>query len=170
MRVHLDGARIFNASVASGISVAEYAKEADDITFCLSKGLGAIAGSLLSGSREFIQMARTYRKMLGGGMRQIGIVAASGIYALNHHVERLEKDHSHATAIAEALSHTSWAKVKIASTNMVFFETECVNDIIARLREKDVLILSEGRLGRMVTNLGISDEDTDRICHIIEAL
>jgi Threonine aldolase len=166
LKVHLDGARIFNAVVETGIPLSSYAKECTDITFCLSKGLGAPAGSLLSGDRDFIHRARTYRKMLGSGMRQIGILAAAGIYALEHNVERLREDHEHAAAIRDALTASTWAKVKTAGTNIIFFEPteERIEDVVEDFQKNGFLILNEGGEGRIVTNLGVSDEDTDKLC------
>ena len=170
MAIHLDGARIFNASVESGVSVKEYASTADDITFCLSKGLGAPVGSLLSGDKEFISQARRIRKLLGGGMRQAGFLAAAGIYALEHNVERLKEDHQHAKAIKEALEKTSYAKVKSYGTNMLFFTTPNydINAIVKRFNSDGLLVLSEGNACRIVTNLNIRDEDTLAIIRYIE--
>ncbi len=163
LKVHLDGARIFNAQVESGISVKEYASCADDITFCLSKGLGCPAGSIISGDKEFIAQARTYRKMLGGGMRQIGILAAAGIYALTHHVNRLKEDHERAKAIADAINSTSWAKVETYGTNIIFFSTlnEDVKTVVEEGRKAGFYFLSENNMGRIVTNINVNDEDTE---------
>ncbi len=167
--VHMDGARIFNASVDSGVSVREYADTASDITFCLSKGLGCPAFSILSGDHDFIEKAKRIRKLLGGGMRQIGILAAAGIYALEHNVERLRDDHEHRKAISEALSGAGWADVVISSTNMIFFRSQYDMDrITAAFRSKGVLFLKEGTMGRIVLNLNISDDDTDAIVRIIK--
>lgn len=171
MKVHLDGARIFNASVETGIPVSSYAKSADTITFCLSKGLGAPAGSLLSGSHEFIAQARRYRKLLGGGMRQIGILAAAGIWALEHHVERLKDDNEHARAIADALSSSKWAEIAIQGTNMIFFRTPGFDSgkVLKALESQGILALQDSGSIRFVTNLGISDEDTTAIVRIINS-
>ena len=164
--VHMDGARIFNASVESGISVREYAKTASDITFCLSKGLGCPAFSILSGDKDFIEKAKRLRKLLGGGMRQIGILAAAGIYALENNVARLKDDHEHRAAISEALAGTSWADI---ATNMIFFRSDYnMDSIVAAFRRKGVLFLKEGDMGRIVLSLNISDEDTKEIVKIIE--
>ena len=168
--VHMDGARIFNAAVETGISVREYAETASDITFCLSKGLGCPAFSILSGDRDFIEKAKRVRKLLGGGMRQIGIFAAAGIYALENNIARLKDDHEHRAAISEALEKTGWADIAISSTNMIFFNSSYPMDNIVRtFREKGVLFLKEGEMGRIVLSLNISDEDTDAIVRIIES-
>lgn len=163
LKVHLDGARIFNAQVESGVTVKEYATCADDITFCLSKGLGCPAGSLISGDKAFIEQARTYRKMLGGGMRQVGILAAAGIYALQNHVERLKDDHERARAIADAINNSSWAKVETYGTNIIFFSplSENINDIVEEGRNAGFAFLSENGMGRIVTNIDVTDEDTE---------
>ena len=167
--VHMDGARIFNASVESGISVREYAETASDITFCLSKGLGCPAFSILSGDKDFIEKAKRLRKLLGGGMRQIGILAAAGIYALENNVARLKDDHEHRAAISEALARTSWADIEISATNMIFFRSDYnMDSIVAAFRRKGVLFLKEGDMGRIVLSLNISDEDTREIVKIIE--
>ena len=169
--VHMDGARIFNASVETGISVREYAETASDITFCLSKGLGCPAFSILSGDREFIEKAKRVRKLLGGGMRQIGILAAAGIYALENNIQRLKDDHEHRERISSALEKTGWADMKISSTNMIFFSSEYDMDrIVSAFREKGVLFLKEGDMGRIVLSMNISDEDTDAIVKIIGSM
>ncbi len=174
LRVHMDGARIFNAQVATGIPVKEWASYADSITFCLSKGLGAPIGSLLCGSKAFIDEALTVRKMLGGGMRQTGILAAAGLYALDHHVERLSDDHHHAQMIAQSLKKSGWAEVDMegVQTNIIFFtvpsmETKAVVDV---LKEHGILANTEANVVRLVTNLDISYDDTLAICAIIEGL
>lgn len=172
LKVHMDGARIFNAQVATGIPVKEWASWADTITFCLSKGLGAPIGSLLCGSQEFIGQALTVRKMLGGGMRQTGILAAAGLYALDHHVERLADDHRHARMIAESLQKSGWADVDMegVETNIIFFTVPTMETktVVARLKEVGILANTEGNVVRLVTNLDISDDDTLAVCALIE--
>jgi threonine aldolase len=124
MKVHLDGARIFNAAVALGIPVVELVKEVDSVGFCLSKGLSAPVGSVLCGSKEFIERARKRRKMLGGGMRQAGVIAAAGIVALETMIERLAEDHSNARKLAAGLTQIrgiTLAQEKV-STNIVIFD------------------------------------------------
>lgn len=172
MKVHLDGARIFNAAVDSGIAVSEYAATCDDITFCLSKGLGAPAGSMLCGTKEFAYQVRRYRKMLGGGMRQVGILAAAGIYALENNVKRLAEDHAHAKEIAAALTGTGWAEIRSLGTNMIFFRTPELElgSLIRGLNEAGILCLEDAGCARIVTNLGISESDVKEICRIISTL
>ncbi len=169
--LHLDGARIFNASVESGISVKEYASNADDITFCLSKGLGAPAFSLLCGDKDFIESAKRLKKILGGGMRQVGLLAAAGIYALEHNVERLKIDHQNREKVSDALKESGWADVKISATNMIFFtSTYSIGNIIAAFRKRDILFLNEGNMGRMVLSLNVSEEDTEYIVRTIKEI
>lgn len=168
LKVHLDGARIFNAQVATGTPVAEMAQYADTITFCLSKGLGAPIGSLLAGSNEFIQEALTVRKLLGSGMRQTGIIAAAGLYALEHNIERLALDHEHAQAIAKTLEATSWAEVDMqgVQTNIIFFTVPgySADNVVAQLQEIGILANTEADVVRIVTHLDITAEDTAEIC------
>jgi len=167
-KTHLDGARIFNAAVRSGLAVERIARPVDSVSFCLSKGLGAPVGSLLCGSREFIARARRYRKMFGGGMRQAGILAAAGIYALQHHVARLAEDHENARILAEGLAGMKGLVLDLArvETNMVFFEVDRpdLNALAyaARLQDMGVLVnpLRQTRL-RAVTHLDVSRNDIE---------
>lgn len=170
MKVHLDGARIFNAVVETGIPLNTWAKYCDDITFCLSKGLGCPVGSILSGDKEFIHQARRYRKMLGGGMRQIGYLAAAGIYALENHVERLKDDHENCKIIKEAVEATSWARVLTYGTNILFFTSDCydINKIVKKFNSDGILVLSEGGACRVVTNIGISKADAEEVAKYIK--
>ena len=174
LKVHMDGARVFNAQVATGISVKTYAKYADTITFCLSKGLGAPVGSMLCGDEAFITKALTLRKMLGGGMRQTGILAAAGLYALTHHVDRLKDDHAHAKAIAEALMKSGWAKVDSegVQTNIIFFQVPGLSakTVVGRLASHGILANNEGEMVRLVTNLDLNDEDTKEVCSLLSSL
>lgn len=165
LKVHLDGARIFNAEVESNISVKEWAKLSSTITFCLSKGLGAPMGSLLSGDKAFIEEARRYRKMLGGGMRQVGYFAKAGIYALENNIKRLKDDHERARAIKDAIEKSGWAKLKSYGTNIIFFTPiyEKVESVVEDFKNNGILILPEGNDGRIVTNLSINDEDTAKV-------
>jgi threonine aldolase len=164
VRVHMDGARLFNAVVGSGTPVAEIASAANSVTFCLSKGLGCPVGSVLCGDREFIDRARRNRKMLGGGMRQTGILAAAGIYALDHHIERLEIDHRNAQQLAAAIEGVPGIHVSLADvqTNMIYFSTDfSAGDFARRLEaEKHVRAIAMGpQLIRMVTHLDVDSED-----------
>ncbi len=164
--VHIDGARIFHASVASGISVSQFAACADTVTFCLSKGLGCPVGSVLCGSADFIARARRVRKMLGGGMRQVGILAAAGLYALEHNVKRLADDHSRARALAAAF-HGDVNVQPVTTepaTNMVYFNTKLpAQDVCTQLAEQhNVLCNPTAQYTlRMVTHLDIDDECVD---------
>jgi len=165
VRVHIDGARIFNAALALGMSVAELSAPADSIGFCLSKGLGAPVGSVLCGSAEFIARARKMRKMVGGGMRQAGVIAAAGIYALEHMVERLAEDHEHARVLACGLAALPMVELDATSvdTNIVIFEVRGDWVAFARaLKEAGVLttISGSGRI-RAVTHAGITRTDVD---------
>jgi len=157
--VHLDGARIFNAAVAMGIAVKELAKGFDSVMFCLSKGLGAPVGSMLVGSKGLIDEARRVRKMLGGGMRQAGILAAAGLYALENHIERLAEDHKNAQLIAEGLRGVKQVELMPAETNIVIFSLEGMGseEFAVRLRERGILVnvISPNRI-RLVTHLDVS--------------
>ena len=161
--VHMDGARIFNASVASGSSVADLTRDCDSVMFTLSKGLGAPVGSMLLGSRDFITEARTWRKRLGGGMRQIGILAAAGLLALEEGPRRLHEDHENARALAEGVAQISGVTIDPTSvqTNIVIFDVSRTgkksSEITARLKEDGVLAIgiSETQI-RMVTHLDLS--------------
>jgi len=165
--VHLDGARIFNASVATGIPVSELVRGFDSVMFCLSKGLGCPVGSLLCGSREFIEEARRVRKALGGGMRQAGILAAAGLYALEHHVERLAEDHENARILAQGLSEIPCLSVTPPETNIVIVEIlrgPTAAELAERLKRRGVLVApagagTEARKLRLVTHLDVSRED-----------
>jgi len=165
--VHLDGARIFNASVATGFPVSELVRGFDSVMFCLSKGLGCPVGSLLCGSREFIEEARRVRKALGGGMRQAGILAAAGLYALEHHVERLAEDHENARILAQGLSEIPCLSVTPPETNIVLVEIlrgPTAAELAERLKRRGVLVApagagTEARKLRLVTHLDVSRED-----------
>ncbi|MCS7198017.1 MAG: low-specificity L-threonine aldolase [Candidatus Bipolaricaulota bacterium] len=162
LAVHLDGARIFNAALATGRSVKEITEGFDSVMFCLSKGLGAPAGSMLVGSREFIEKARRVRKMLGGGMRQVGVLAAAGLYALEHHVARLAEDHKNAQLLAEALQEIPEVHLEPVETNIVIFELSTIpaEKLIDELKQRDILALAIGpRRIRLVTHLDVSRED-----------
>ncbi len=133
LSVHMDGARLFNACIASGTTAREYAATCHTITFCLSKGLGAPVGALLCGSRSFVDEARRVRKMLGGGMRQAGVIAAAGIHALTHHVDRLAEDHENARTLVKALAEVPWAAIEPSEveTNIVLLKTRRVSSTLS---------------------------------------
>ena len=160
LAVHLDGARLFNAAVASGIAPRELAAPFDSVSVCLSKGLGAPVGSVLLGSDSLIASARRWRKMLGGGMRQAGILAAAGLYALDHHVDRLAEDHARAQSLAIGLRTIKAIKVQACHTNMVFIDVpkERLRDLDRHLTDAGVRA-SIGYLPsvRLVTHLDIDD-------------
>jgi len=166
IQVHLDGARIFNAAVALNIKPALLAKDVDSVMFCLSKGLSAPVGSILAGSKEFIQRARKNRKMLGGGMRQAGILAAAGIIALENMVERLEEDHKNARILGEGLADIGGIKVDLETvqTNMVCFDLNKSGmdtyQFLPKLAEYNILGSPRPPTKvRLVTHYGISKDD-----------
>ncbi len=170
LRLHLDGARIFNAAVSLGVSAAELAEPADSVTFCLSKGLSAPVGSVLCGSREFISRAHRIRKQLGGGMRQAGILAAAGIVALESMVNRLSEDHRRAYQLAEGLGQISGLSLVfgLPKTNMVFLALSPqvptnAPQIGERLKEQGVKVNVTGvRSFRLVTHYWIGDGDVEK--------
>ncbi|HEY0101772.1 MAG TPA: GntG family PLP-dependent aldolase [Pyrinomonadaceae bacterium] len=165
--VHLDGARIFNAAAALDETVAALARPCDSVMFCLSKGLGAPVGSVLLGGLEFIEEARRWRKLLGGGMRQAGVIAAAGLVALEESPARLPADHANARRLAEALAELPGVKIDPARvvTNIVIFDIEgtrrAANDICARLQTQGVLASGFGSSIRMVTHYDVSTADID---------
>ncbi len=170
--MHLDGARLFNASVKLGISAGEIAQPFDTISICLSKGLGAPVGSLLCGRKDLIAKARRWRKVLGGGMRQAGVLAAAGIYALTRHVERLAEDHANAHRLAKGLEGVDEVSVDpwSAHTNMVFLRlaAERAAGLKKQLAEQGILIGS-GATVRLVTHLDVSQADMDRVISAVKA-
>lgn len=162
MQFHLDGARLFNAAVATGVPAAEWAAPFDTVAFCLSKGLGAPVGSLVCGSAEIIDRIHRVRKMLGGAMRQVGIVAAAGLYALQHHVERLAEDHANARRLAAGLADLGLQVDPPPETNMVMFTVADGGEFAAGLAARHVLMnpLSGTRF-RAVTHLDVNAADID---------
>jgi len=164
---HLDGARVFNAAIAVNAPVSEVCAPFDTISICLSKGLGTPMGSVLIGNHDLVTKARRWRKMLGGGLRQTGIVAAAGLYALEHNVERLSDDHRRASELAAQFNDVGNLGKAIAHTNMVFLETtdETMRSIKTYLKENDVIISG----GRLVLHKDISDSDLDRLFSLITA-
>ena len=166
IQVHLDGARIFNAAIALNIEPALLTKNVDSVMFCLSKGLSAPVGSILAGSKEFIQRARKNRKMLGGGMRQAGILAAAGIIAIENMVERLEEDHKNARILGEGLADIGGIKVDLETvqTNMVYLDLNKSGmdtyQFLPKLAEYNILGSPRPPTKvRLVTHYGISEED-----------
>jgi threonine aldolase len=177
LAVHLDGARLWNAHVASGVPMAAYGAIADTVSVCLSKGLGAPVGSVLVGSAELMAAARVWRKRYGAGMRQVGILAAAGLHALDHHVERLADDHARAQRLAFALAEAVDGVVEPehVETNIVVLDLAPTSwsaaQLAAEAREQGVLISALGpAFARLVTHLDVDDEATDRAGEVLAAL
>lgn len=172
--MHLDGARLFNAVVATGISAAAYAQYFDTVSFCLSKGLGAPVGSLIvTNHEELYPRLRRYRRMYGGAMRQAGILAAAGLYALEHHIVRLKEDHDNAIRLARALRSLPAVRVDLGriDTNIVLFDlpqqSRPASEVVAALKERGVLINAVGPTTyRAVTHLDVSADDIDRAAEV----
>jgi threonine aldolase len=166
LAVHLDGARLWNASIATGLSPRELAAPADSVSACFSKGLGAPVGSVLAGSRELIKKAHRYRKMLGGGMRQVGVLCAAALYALEHHRDRIADDHANALRLARGLSELPNVTVDLAGvqTNIVAFDVHhrSARDLVEGALHEQVRV---GAIGpnrvRAVTHLDVSAADID---------
>lgn len=179
LRFHLDGARLWNASVATGISLKEYAKYFDSVSVCLSKGLGAPIGSVIAGSKEFIKIAHRYRKAWGGGMRQAGILAAAGLYAIENNFARLSEDHRRAKYFAREISKISRIKINPddIQTNIVLFEVDGLEaqEVCQIVKDPSKtgtsLLLSVGKkyLVRAVTHLDVNDDDIEEAIKILKA-
>lgn len=175
LKLHLDGARVFNALEATGDQAYDYGSCFDGISVCLSKGLGAPVGSVLLGSREMIQKARKVRKVFGGGMRQAGFLAAAGIYALDHQVSRLSLDHAHAKILGEVLSQTKYVSgVMPVETNIVLFDIHepfSTAEIINELNKRGILCNATGaKTIRFVTHLDVSAEMIEQAADILKNL
>ncbi|MEK6619317.1 MAG: low-specificity L-threonine aldolase [Nitrospirota bacterium] len=180
--MHLDGARLFNAVVATGVSAAEYARHFETVSFCLSKGLGAPVGSLIASDRSTVEKLRRFRRMYGGGMRQAGILAAAGIYALEHNVSRLKEDHDHACVLANALKKIPTVSVEPAQveTNIIVFDVlsprRSPADILADLKKEGVLVNAVGHppggypTFRAVTHLDVTSKDIEEAGQIFAAV
>ena len=180
-KVHLDGARVFNAAVALEVPASELVKDVDDVSFCLSKALSCPVGSVLCGDRDFIDEALRWRKMVGGGMRQAGILAAAGLVALDTMVDRLADDHANARRLAQGLANIDGLTVDPDSiqTNIVIFDVDqsvgMASDLIAALKDEDVLVSSPGPHSiRMVTHREVDSADIEdalaRAAHAVGAL
>ena len=172
--MHLDGARLFNAQVATGIKAADWAKHFDTVSVCFSKGLGAPVGSALSGTREAIERALRHRKLFGGTMRQAGVIAAGALYALEHHVDRLAEDHANARRLADAIREIDGLELRPAEvdTNLVIYRVDprlgAASDFSAHLKRRGLLISAfGGQLMRAVTYLGVDQSDIDRAADIL---
>jgi threonine aldolase len=177
LKIHLDGARLFNAALAEGTTPKELAKGFDSVSFCLSKGLGAPVGSLVCSTREFVQRALRMRKQLGGGMRQAGILAAAGMYALENMVERLADDHAMARRLAEGIGSIKGLEIPVerVKTNILFCDVVSggltATDIAQKAAASDVRVLPTGsqRL-RMVTHYGLTMADIDRALEVLREI
>jgi threonine aldolase len=177
LALHLDGARIWNASIATGISPKEYARYFDTVSVCFSKGLGAPVGSALVGSHEIIERAKKYRKIFGGGMRQAGILAAGALFALEHNMERLKEDHEKAKFLAKELRKIPCIQVDydFVQTNIIIFKVigrnESAGELIAQLKQRGVLISEMGpSVLRAVTHLDVSMDQIKQASETIRSL
>lgn len=177
LNLHMDGARIWNAAIASGAKLSEYALFCDSISVCFSKGLGAPIGSAIAGSKEFITEAHRYRKIFGGGMRQIGILAAAVLYALENNFERLEEDHKNAKRLAQALSELGKIEIDLSSvqTNIVIFDIhksqKDPQQILAELKENNVLLVPFGPTKlRAVTHLDLTSGDVEKAIQVFQRI
>jgi threonine aldolase len=175
--IHMDGARIMNAAVSLGINVKDITKYADSVMFCLSKGLGAPIGSMLAGDKEFVKRARKYRKLMGGGMRQAGVIAAPGILALVEMVDRLQEDHDNAKVLASKLDAISGIEVKHDRNDINMVYCKIPNNLIKEKKlvkemKKNGIIINGEEKGeyRFVTNKDVSKEDLDVFVKVIEEL
>ena len=173
LKLHLDGARLFNALVAKNEPAAQHGQLFHSISVCLNKGLGCPVGSILLGTREYIRKARRIRKVFGGGMRQAGFMAAAGIYALDNHIERLQEDHHHARAIADALKGKSFVgEILPVETNIVIFEVKnkTPKQFCDEMKEKEILCLPMSQTTvRMVTHLDITSNMIDQVIRALRS-
>lgn len=173
--LHLDGARVMNAMVENGIDFKEYGQQFDSISICLSKGLGAPVGSVLIGKKDFIKKSRRVRKVFGGGMRQAGIIAAGGLYALKNNVDRLKVDHDHAKQLESTLNDFSWVQEVVpVETNIVVAilnDASKRDEVIQKLEQKGIKIMAFGPgMLRFVTHLDISSVDIDQTISELKAI
>ena len=174
--VHLDGARIFNSAVAQNETVSNLSRDCDSVQFCLSKGLGAPIGSLVLGTKSFIEEARIWRKRFGGGMRQAGILAAAGLIALNESPKRLHIDHENAKRLAEGAANIKGISIdaKLVQTNIVIFDASATGktsaEICVKLKEENILASPFGSAIRMVTHCDVSREDTELALNTLQKI
>ncbi len=174
LKLHLDGARLFNALAESTETPLDYGKIFDSISICLSKGLGCPVGSLLLGNTEIIKQTRRFRKLMGGGWRQAGFLAAAGIYALDHHVERLREDHRRAKEAGKLISKLSYVKdIYPIETNIIIFElddTITAIEFVQKMNEKGIKCIPFGKqLVRMVTHIDFTDNDLEYLHHVLNS-
>ncbi len=171
LQLHLDGARAFNAALKLKVEIREITKYFDSVSICLSKGLGAPVGSVLCGNKDYIKKARRWRKVVGGGMRQAGILAAAGIYALQNHVDRLAEDHENASALAQGLSDIDGVEIdwSLVQTNMVFAHLKNLNPqaVSSYLREKGIVVAATQTM-RLVTHLDVSSADIKKVVEVFK--
>jgi threonine aldolase len=172
--MHLDGARLWNAIVATGIAAREWTRPFDSVSVCFSKGLGAPIGSALAGSRDFVARGRRIRKVFGGGMRQAGIAAAAALYAVENHIERLAEDHRNARVIAQAIADTPGLRLDPpeVETNLVFFEVDAdlgpANELVAALKQRGIFVHATGSQSiRACTHLDVSAAQAERVAETI---
>ena len=177
LRTHMDGARLMNAVVASGIAAPTYAQGYHSVTLCLTKGLGCPVGALVAGDGEFIKEARRFKHLFGGAMRQAGIIAAAGLYALDHNVERLAEDHTNAKILARGLAEIPGIQIEVehVETNMVFFDVAGLDitaqEAVARLWEEGVRMGVAGRTRiRAVTHLDVTQAQVERAVEVAQRL
>ena len=170
LATHLDGARICNAAVKQGISLRDATAGFDTVSVCLSKGLGAPVGSILCGPKAFIEQGKRWRKMLGGGMRQAGIIAAAGLYALQHNVERLADDHANAARLSSGLREIADLKVATPQTNIFYIEVPpAACDALRATLARERIRATVGQHTRLVTHLNVSAADVERIIAVFTA-
>jgi threonine aldolase len=174
LKLHIDGARLFNALAESTETPLDYGKTFDSISICLSKGLGCPVGSLLLGNTEIIKQTRRFRKLMGGGWRQAGFLAAAGIYALDHHVERLREDHRRAKEAGKLISKLSYVKdIYPIETNIIIFElddTITAIEFVQKMNEKGIKCIPFGKqLVRMVTHIDFTDNDLEYLHHVLSS-
>ena len=171
LRLHIDGARLWNASVASGYALSEYASHASTVSVCFSKALGAPVGSALVGTREDIERARHYRHMLGGTWRQAGIIAAAALYALDHNLKGLIQDHFHAQQLAAGLLEAGYEVVNRVETNMIYFELPDMDQRLLQLQDKKIRMSPVGPgVVRCVTHHDVDGEDIDRTLQVLREM
>ena len=170
LNTHLDGARVFNAAIKTKRDVKDICRHFDSVSVCLSKGLGTPAGSVLCGSRDFIRTGHRWRKMLGGGMRQAGVLAAAGLYALEHNIDRLADDHANATHLAQALGAIPALKVSTPDTNILFVDVPAQHcaALAEHLRHSNIAVLV-GTRTRIVTHLDVSRPQIDQVITAFQA-